>query len=104
MYQLPAFKYDFTKTYRHRDAMDRVLTVPMDDRYLNPVDGHLEELHVQVTDQLYDSQGDRISGSFHPFWAPIFSIIELFLKTEAVFGHVYSYPPLTYQLTKASSH
>jgi len=37
--------------------MNRVLTVPVDDRYIHPLDGHLAKLYVQATDQLYDSQG-----------------------------------------------
>ena len=37
--------------------MDRLRVFQMDDRYISPYDGHLAKLHVQATDQLYDSQG-----------------------------------------------
>lgn len=37
--------------------MSRVLTGPMEDKYLSPYDGRLVKLHVQTTDELYNAPG-----------------------------------------------
>ncbi|KAL3422677.1 3-hydroxyisobutyrate dehydrogenase protein [Phlyctema vagabunda] len=57
LYQLPAYQYESTQIYRHRDAMSRVSKNLIDDRYLSPWDGHLAKLHVQATDEIYVKAG-----------------------------------------------
>ncbi|KAL1615920.1 hypothetical protein SLS54_008754 [Diplodia seriata] len=57
-YQEPAWKYDPSYSYRHRDGMTRVWQGAEDDRYLSPYDGHIAKLVVQCTDDIYENPGN----------------------------------------------
>lgn len=53
----PTWSYDDTRTYINRDALTRQWEGPPDDRYISPLTGHVMELVVQATDEIYNGPG-----------------------------------------------
>jgi hypothetical protein len=57
-FQKPAWVYEDQKQYRHRDFAGRVCSKPKSDRYLHHQDGHLRNLIVQCTDDIFEAPGN----------------------------------------------
>lgn len=50
--------YEDQKVYRHRDFAGRVCSKPKSDRYLHHQAGHLRNLIVQCTDDIFSAPGN----------------------------------------------
>ncbi|KAL1844356.1 hypothetical protein VTJ49DRAFT_35 [Mycothermus thermophilus] len=54
-YKQPGWVYEDQTIYRHRDFAGRVARKPKSDRYLHHQDGHLRNLIVQCTDDIFEA-------------------------------------------------
>ena len=66
LHQRPGHAYASGRTYRHRDAVNRVVNKIEEDRFIQ-LDRHIERMMVQCTDEIYQQRKAEFDASAHPF-------------------------------------